>query len=302
MQKLTIGQMARLNRISEKTLRLYHEKGLLSPAYVDPHTGYRYYSTMQSSDIDLIQTLNSIGIPLRQIQSILHSESDQPLRECLEKQNRYLLSQKRALEIAQHTANKLLQSLDAQDKCALQKPYTIKHLPQRRVLCLAAEHPGPAWATAFRSVEAWEYCLRDVKSIMQQKGIPQALFHHIGGTASKQQLIERDFSSCKALLFVDEGFHEGPCSILPEGDYMTLLYDITSSHTDVSSEEKCLRALLNHLEADGYEIAGDYVGEVVAESTALGSQRRKMLVEMQVPIRAANRKPGDGHIDIAERL
>ena len=41
LQRLTIGQMAKLNRISQQTLRLYDREGLLRPMIIDPHTGYR---------------------------------------------------------------------------------------------------------------------------------------------------------------------------------------------------------------------------------------------------------------------
>ena len=41
LQKLSIGQMAELNHVSEQTLRLYDKEGLLVPRCVDPVTGYR---------------------------------------------------------------------------------------------------------------------------------------------------------------------------------------------------------------------------------------------------------------------
>ena len=47
LQKLTIGQMAELNHISEQTLRLYDRVGLLKPRYIDRATGYRYYHESQ---------------------------------------------------------------------------------------------------------------------------------------------------------------------------------------------------------------------------------------------------------------
>ena len=39
LQKLSIGQMAELNHVSEQTLRLYGKEGLLVPRCVDPVTG-----------------------------------------------------------------------------------------------------------------------------------------------------------------------------------------------------------------------------------------------------------------------
>jgi PPM family protein phosphatase len=38
---MTSGEFARASRLSPKALRLYDELGLLSPAEVDPVTGYR---------------------------------------------------------------------------------------------------------------------------------------------------------------------------------------------------------------------------------------------------------------------
>lgn len=55
LQRLTIGQMAQLNHISEQTLRLYDREGILKAQEVDPETGYRYYHILQSARIDLIK-------------------------------------------------------------------------------------------------------------------------------------------------------------------------------------------------------------------------------------------------------
>ncbi|MGI8446018.1 MAG: MerR family DNA-binding transcriptional regulator [Streptosporangiaceae bacterium] len=44
---LTIGEFARASRLSPKALRLYDELGLLTPARVDPVSGYRLYEPGQ---------------------------------------------------------------------------------------------------------------------------------------------------------------------------------------------------------------------------------------------------------------
>jgi DNA-binding transcriptional MerR regulator len=40
---LTVGDFSRATHLSVKTLRHYHQVGLLQPATVNPDTGYRYY-------------------------------------------------------------------------------------------------------------------------------------------------------------------------------------------------------------------------------------------------------------------
>ncbi|HVA45577.1 MAG TPA: MerR family DNA-binding transcriptional regulator [Pirellulales bacterium] len=36
----SIGELSKLTQLPVKTLRYYHEEGLLIPAFVDPDTGY----------------------------------------------------------------------------------------------------------------------------------------------------------------------------------------------------------------------------------------------------------------------
>jgi len=42
--KFSIGEFSKITSLSIKSLRLYHEKGILIPAEVDEFTGYRYYN------------------------------------------------------------------------------------------------------------------------------------------------------------------------------------------------------------------------------------------------------------------
>ena len=44
---LSIGAFSRASQLSIKTLRAYHEAGILVPARVDQHTGYRTFHASQ---------------------------------------------------------------------------------------------------------------------------------------------------------------------------------------------------------------------------------------------------------------
>jgi DNA-binding transcriptional MerR regulator len=68
---LPIGRFARLGRLSVKQLRHYAELGLLAPAYVDEHTGYRYYRHEQVRDALSIGLLRSLDVPLVVIAQVL---------------------------------------------------------------------------------------------------------------------------------------------------------------------------------------------------------------------------------------
>ncbi|MEJ3656333.1 MerR family transcriptional regulator [Actinomycetes bacterium KLBMP 9759] len=70
MTLLTIGEFARLSRLSPKALRLYDELGLLRPAQVDPATGYRYYGPDQLDRARLVLWLRRIGMPLATVRDV----------------------------------------------------------------------------------------------------------------------------------------------------------------------------------------------------------------------------------------
>jgi DNA-binding transcriptional MerR regulator len=71
---MSIGEFARLSRLSPKALRLYDELGLLPPAQVDPGSGYRWYAAGQLDSARLVASLRQIGVPLAQIQLIISLE------------------------------------------------------------------------------------------------------------------------------------------------------------------------------------------------------------------------------------
>lgn len=68
---LSIGAFARKSRLSMKALRLYDGLGLLTPADVDPNTGYRRYRESQLFTARLIVMLRRIDMPLAQVAEIV---------------------------------------------------------------------------------------------------------------------------------------------------------------------------------------------------------------------------------------
>jgi len=67
---LTSGEFSRASRLSRKALRLYDDLGLLSPARVDPGTGYRFYAPAQLEQARLVAWLRRLGMPLTRIRLV----------------------------------------------------------------------------------------------------------------------------------------------------------------------------------------------------------------------------------------
>jgi DNA-binding transcriptional MerR regulator len=71
---LSIGDFSRITHLSVKTLRRYHDAGLLEPAEVDRFTGYRYYTTSQVPTAQVIRRFRDLGMPVKEVGEVLATE------------------------------------------------------------------------------------------------------------------------------------------------------------------------------------------------------------------------------------
>ncbi|MFI1918179.1 MerR family transcriptional regulator [Nocardia sp. NPDC020380] len=68
---MSIGDFSRATHLTVKTLRHYHQIGLLAPADIDPHTGYRRYTTDQLGVAQVVRRFRDLDMPLEEIQAVL---------------------------------------------------------------------------------------------------------------------------------------------------------------------------------------------------------------------------------------
>ena len=68
---LNIGDFSRMTHLSVKALRHYHDVGILEPAAIDPHSGYRSYDVGQVTSAQVIRRLRDLGMPLDSIRAVL---------------------------------------------------------------------------------------------------------------------------------------------------------------------------------------------------------------------------------------
>src|SRR5438477_463060 len=72
----SIGDFAKLGRVSVRMLRHYDAIGLLIPAAVDQHSGYRFYTADQFGRLNRLIALKDLGFTLQQVQRILDDKLD----------------------------------------------------------------------------------------------------------------------------------------------------------------------------------------------------------------------------------
>lgn len=62
-----IGEVTKVMGVTRKTLLVYENIGLLTPAYKDAESGYRYYSADNMTQIRAIRSLQSLGLTLKEV-------------------------------------------------------------------------------------------------------------------------------------------------------------------------------------------------------------------------------------------
>ncbi len=133
----SIGETARLNNVSIKSLRHYDEIGLLKPMYIDPETGYRYYAYRQFSFIDKIKRYKNVGLSLKDLKEVFQSQDLDRLEELLREQQKSLEEEARRLEEQRQDVQWLVDFLDYSRSMAVdnhlyireQAPMTVLKVP-----------------------------------------------------------------------------------------------------------------------------------------------------------------------------
>jgi len=62
-----------MTQLSVKTLRHYHEVGLVEPDFIDPFTGYRYYAPGQGATAQVVRRLRELSMPIADVRAVLAS-------------------------------------------------------------------------------------------------------------------------------------------------------------------------------------------------------------------------------------
>lgn len=124
----TVGGFARLSGVSAKVLRAYDAARLFVPAWVDPTSGYRYYSPAQLPEFRRILALRQIGMSLADIGLLVSGGADLRLA---------LASRRLALEAEQREVERRLAALDIRvalsDDGSSEPDVVVRQVPAERV-------------------------------------------------------------------------------------------------------------------------------------------------------------------------
>lgn len=273
LQRLTIGQMAQLNHISEQTLRLYDREGLLKAQEVDPESGYRYYHILQSARIDLIQNMKMYGLTLKQIRDMLENDDADVIRQKLEEQSGDIEARIQQLSRVRSTLNRVLDNYKRYEALPRNGQIFLEYQPERRIYCCECDQDF------FDQDEAgYEYMLRQLKQHLVSHDIPLSLFCNIGTVIRKDNIRFGKLYSNEVFLFVDEQNDVGTYEVVPAATYVCMCFE------DFTQEAENARQILAYIETMGYQIAGDYLCEAIIDFPVMEEKKRHIFSKIQIPV------------------
>src|SRR4029453_1027420 len=113
LQTWTISEVARMSRVSSRTLRHYDQLGLLEPSHTG-HNGYRYYGQPELLRLQRILLLRELGLGLETIAEVLDGQTD-PL-EALAVHRKWLLAERDRLDRMSRTVDATITALSQGEK------------------------------------------------------------------------------------------------------------------------------------------------------------------------------------------
>lgn len=282
MHLLTIGQMARLNHVSEQTLRLYDREGLLTPN-IRGENGYRYYDIKQSAALDIIQYLKSLGISLKEIRTQLSEQDMDGIELALEKKQQQTREEIKALQCREKALERTVADFRRYRTSPPDGTVQMEYIPDRQMYLMDTK-------VNFydHDLDTYESILRQLQGGLLKNKLPQIYFCNAGTRMTRQNYLSQTFYSTEAFVFVDREFVSDdlitPC---PGGNYACIYCD------DFYKEKEYAKKLLHYIEEQNCRVAGDYLCEVISDLPLLFCGERKMFLRLQVPVVFCTKKDRD---------
>lgn len=275
MNRLTIGQMAQLNHVSEQTLRYYDKLGLLKPNEVDKETGYRFYSIKQSARLDMIQYMKSLGMSLKDIKKQLRNCDIGMIKSILEQKSRQIDEQMEALKFQKRAVERAIVNYDRYEASPPDGTIVLEYIGKRRVYSFKTDINFYEYG-----LEVYEELLRNLKKDLKDRGLPQIYFCNAGNIVSYKNILERKFISTELFVFIDSEYVPADLiTNIPANTYLCIYCN------KFDKEIAYAKRLLDEIDRCNYTIIGDYICEVIADLPDYDDNERGMFFRLQVPVK-----------------
>ena len=264
----SIGETARMFGLSVGTLRHYEAIGLVAPEYVDPDTGYRYYSVRQFEPLNTVRYLRMLDMPLSEIGGFLKNRDVGSIEQKLLHQKAEIEKKQRELEIIGRRIDKRLSML-ADARSAPLDRIEEKTLPPCRILRI--ERP-----LELDDALNMELPIRRLDGSRRDTAV---FLGKVGVGISRENLLDGKYDKYDCVFIIlDEDEAGDGVQELPEARCVTLRY--CGSHREAAAQYEKLAA---YMRRHGLSPAG-FSREVTMIDYGMTSDPEQFVTQISIPV------------------
>ena len=264
-----IGEVARMFRLSLGTLRNYEALGILTPAWVDPDSGYRYYSAQQFECLNTIRYLRMLDFSLVQIADFLQNRDTEKMAEMLREQKQVAHEKYLAWKRIEKKIGHRLDRLEEAKAPGLGE-IVCRTLPKCRVIRIQSD-------LSLHNYLDLEGAIRELEREQESATV---FLGKIGVGIAKERLEQGDYISYDtAFLLLDpEDTVRGRYETLPETQCVSLRFP--GSHPEAP---QYYETLLQYIQTNHLTITG-FSREITLIDDGLTRHTSEFVTEIQIPI------------------
>lgn len=264
-----IGDMAKLFHISVSSLRYYESLGLLQPEYVDPSSGYRYYSVHQFEVLNTIRYLRELDMPLPQIADFLKNRDIDRIEEKLRQQKAEVERKRLELQrIERRIDNNLRRIRDAQNS----------ELDVIKCIRIPALHI--VWMDTALKISSPLDMEMPIRELEQSQSETVLFLGKVGVGISAENLEAGNFGQYDGVFLIldKEDRFNGKTVLLPETQCISVRF--RGSHTEAAEQ---YRRLMDHIREHGMKPSG-FSREITMIDYGITNDREKFVTEISIPV------------------
>lgn len=265
----SIGNMAKLFHLSVSSLRHYEEAGLLRPEYIDPNSGYRYYSTRQFELLNTIRYLRTLDLPLSEISDFLQNREVERIEQKLRQQKEIVIQKQQELKrIEKKIDNRLKQIEDA------------RHSVFDSVELVSKKSCRIVWAENTLNVHDSLDMEAPIRQLEQTQAETVVFLGKVGLGISREHLRQQVFDGYDGIFLIldEEDQFDGATVTLPETICVSCRFHGSHAQAPIQYQK-----LLNYIKEHKLEIDG-FSREVTMIDYGLTNNTEKFVTEINIPV------------------
>lgn len=270
--------MAKLNHTTLATLRLYDRMGLLSPAYVNPETGYRFYDVRQCATFQLIQNNKNLNMSLKDIKSVLDKSDFNYMLDIYGGKLAELEAAKNELKIKVNTLKKIMDWTDFYQHRPPVDTYSLSYVPKRYIYTM------PADRDYFREdFGSFVYGISSLETQLCQKDLPQICLYTSFVSMTKEDFLQKNYQAREIGVQVgEEERHYPGVQVEASGTFACVYFD------DFSRVHEYLDNLYKYCQDNTYKVIGDVQCQLIGATNPHDFRKTAEFMCLQVLVKTRN--------------